>query len=476
MKVNSIIYRLYLLFSLILLLNCLLEEGNIYLPMSSNFTLEHYQNKVYNKNYYTIPLLFGTPEEEYEVQVDTSTATTWIPSSRCKNCIMARRLYDPEDSRTSSPTDSLIEIEDEDGNVEGYQIADNIKLGSYKLKQFGFVEVTKVADNFKDHYQGKLGLGYKSHTLVDDEYNFLEKLKRHNLIKKKIFSINSINSKKGMLFIGDVPGKSYNTYCNVTDTEDLDDVYKESWVCKMTHVGMFDREKGIFNKIKFYSELKSNKFVSFDSAYDFIAVPISEKITVEKLLAKAKLECTESKRNKVKSSGNGSLRNRIREEEITISCETNMEELKKKNLAFSFVLQGVSYSLPLENLFEEGVKDGEMDMLIKYIDDEDAIWTLGYPFLTQYLMIFDMEDEHVGIKKLKKTALPIVNINEKDMMLYNLGEDSSTTGKVFKVVGYITLIAVSLAILFFVYRAIRKNGVNPKSSSVINEHKVDPIF
>ena len=475
MKVNSIIYRLYLLFSLILLLNCLLEEGNIYLPMSSNFTLEHYQNKVYNKNYYTIPLLFGTPEEEYEVQVDTSTATTWIPSSRCKNCIMARRLYDPEDSRTSSPTDVLIEIEDEDGNVEGYQIADNIKLGSYKLKQFGFVEVTKVADNFKDHYQGKLGLGYKSHTLVDDEYNFLEKLKRHNLIKKKIFSINTINSKKGMLFIG-VPGKSYNTYCNVTDTEDLDDVYKESWVCKMTHVGIFDREKGIFNKIKFYSELKNNKLVSFDSAYDFIAVPISEKITVEKLLAKAKLECTESKRNKAKSSGKGSLRNRIREEEITISCETNTEELKKKNLAFSFVLQGVSYSLPLENLFEDGVKDGEMDMLIKYVDDENAIWTLGYPFLTQYLMIFDMEDEHVGIKKLKKTALPIVNINEKDMMLYNLGEDSSTSGKVFKVVGYITLIAVALAILFFVYRAIRKNGVNPKSSSVINEHKVDPIF
>ena len=476
MKVNSLIYRLYLLFSLILSLNCLLEEGNILLPMSSNITLEHSHNKVYNKNYYTIPLLIGTPEEEYEVQVDTSTATTWIPSSRCKNCKLARRLFDPEDSRTSSPTDILIEIEDEDGNVEGYQIADNIKLGSYKLKQFGFVEVTKVSDNFKDHEQGKLGLGYKSHTLVDDEYNFLEKLKRHNLIKKKVFSINSINSKKGMLFIGDVPGKSYNTYCNVTDTEDLDDVYKESWVCKMSHVGMFDREKGIFNKIKFYSELKNNKLVSFDSAYDFIAVPISEKITVEKLLAKAKLECTESKRNKVKSSGKGSLRNRIREEEITISCETNMEELKKKNLAFSFVLQGVSYSLPLENLFEDGVKDGEMDMLIKYIDDENAIWTLGYPFLTQYLMIFDMEDEHVGIKKLKKTALPIVNINEKDMMLYNLGEDSSTSGKVFKVVGYLTLIAVALAILFFVYRAIRKNGFNPKSSSAINEHKIDPIF
>ena len=126
MKVNSMINSLFVLWTLILSLNCLLEEGNILLPMTSNFTLEHYQNKVYSKNYYTIPLLVGTPEEEYEVQIDTSTATSWIPSSRCSNCIMSHRLYDQEDSRTSSPTDNFVEIEDEDGNVEGYQIAEII--------------------------------------------------------------------------------------------------------------------------------------------------------------------------------------------------------------------------------------------------------------------------------------------------------------------------------------------------------------
>ena len=476
MKVNSMINSLFVLWTLILSLNCLLEEGNILLPMTSNFTLEHYQNKVYSKNYYTIPLLVGTPEEEYEVQIDTSTATSWIPSSSCSNCIMSHRLYDKEDSRTSSPTDNFVEIEDEDGNVEGYQIADNIKLGSYKLKQFGFVEVTKVADNFKDHYQGKLGLGYKSTLLKDDEYNFLEKLKKHNLIKKKIFTINAINEKKGMLFVGDIPGKPYNSYCNVTNTDDLDEMYQESWVCKMTHIGIFDREKGIFNKIKFYDELKNNKLVSFDSAYDFIAVPMSEKEGIEKLLGKAKLQCTEQKRNTARSNNKDKLRNRIREEEITISCETNKEELKNKNLALSFVLQGNSYSLPLEQLFEDGTKDGEMDMLIKIIDEDDAIWTFGYPFLNQFLMIFNMEEDHVGIKKLKKTALPIVAINNKDMLKYNLGEDSSSSSNVFKVIGYITLLAVTLAILFIVYHAIRKNVPNSKSSLNINEHKVDPIF
>ena len=476
MKVNSMINSLFVLWTLILSLNCLLEEGNILLPMTSNFTLEHYQNKVYSKNYYTIPLLVGTPEEEYEVQIDTSTATSWIPSSRCSNCIMSHRLYDQEDSRTSSPTDNFVEIEDEDGNVEGYQIADNIKLGSYKLKQFGFVEVTKVADNFKDHYQGKLGLGYKSTLLKDDEYNFLEKLKKQNLIKKKIFTINAINEKKGMLFVGDIPGKPYNSYCNVTNTDDLDEMYQESWVCKMTHIGIFDREKGIFNKIKFYDELKNNKLVSFDSAYDFIAVPMSEKEGIEKLLGKAKLQCTEQKRNSARSNNKDKLRNRIREEEITISCETNKEELKNKNLALSFVLQGNSYSLPLEQLFEDGTKEGEMDMLIKIIDEDDAIWTFGYPFLNQFLMIFNMEEDHVGIKKLKKTALPIVAINNKDMLKYNLGEDSSSSSNVFKVIGYITLLAVTLAILFIVYHAIRKNVPNSKSSLNINEHKVDPIF
>ena len=473
---NSVIYRLHLLLFLIISINCRLEEGNILLPMTSNFTLDHYDNKVYNKNYYTIPLLVGTPEEEYEVQVDTSSATTWIPSSHCKNCILAHRLYDPEDSRTSSPTDISVKLEDEDGNVEGYQIADNIKLGSYKLKQYGFVEVTRVADNFKDHYQGKLGLGYKSVHLQDDEFNFLEKLKRHNLIKKKIFTLNAINNKKGMLFIGDVPGKEYNTYCNVTDTDELDDMYKESWVCKMTHVGIFDTEKGIFNKIKYYDEIKYNKLVNFDSAYDFIGVPISEKENIEKLLSKAKLECTESKRNQPNSKKKDTLRNRYREEEITISCETNMEELKKKNLAISFVLQGYSYSLPLEKLFEDGAKNGEMDFLIKFIDDEDAIWTLGYPFINQFLMIFNMEENHVGIKKLKKTSLPIIEINSKDMMKFNLGEDSSTLSGVFKVIGYIILLLVALAVIFFVYHAVRKNIPNSKSSYVINEPKIDSIY
>ena len=440
MKVEITIYKFLILISTLLLIQGRLVEGNIYLPLTSNFTIEKFQNKVYNKNYYTIPIQIGTPGEEYDLQLDTSSATSWIPGYRCKNCIMSHRLYDPEDSRTSSPTNNLITIEDEDGDVEGYQTADNIQLGTYKLKQFSFVEVKQVSDNFMDHYQGKLGLGYKNYFIKDDEFNFLEKLSKNKLISKKIFSINTINDKKGMFFIGDIP----------------------------SHMGIFDKNKGMFNKINMYEELKNNKYVSFDSAYDYISVPISEKETIETILAKANLNCKDSKKsNNLKLSAD--FRHRMREEEITITCKTSLEELKSKNMAISFLLQDFAYSIPLENLFEKSQKEERMDMLIKYIDDENAIWTFGYPFFSQFLMIFNMEDKHVGMKKTKKTALPIVDVYGK----YVVKEEKVSTA--FKVFGYLCLILVVLAIIFFVYHAIRKNNLESKKE-FINNHIENQIF
>ena len=177
MLYKSLNNHLILFLSLFITISSYVEEGNIYLPMVSNFTLQHSQKKINNKNYYTIPLQVGTPAKEFQVQVDTSTSTSWIPSKNCKNCVLAETFYEEEESKTSSPKNSIIKLEDEDGNVEGYEISDNIQLGKYKLKQYGFVQVIKVADNFRDHYEGKLGLGYTSH-LDNKEFNFLEHLKK----------------------------------------------------------------------------------------------------------------------------------------------------------------------------------------------------------------------------------------------------------------------------------------------------------
>ena len=441
------------------------EEGNIYMPLYSNFTLKHSQTKLNSKSFYTIPLKIGTPPEIFNLQVDTSTATTWVPSSNCKNCVLSTKLYKESSSNTSSPTEKEMELEDEDGDVEGYEISDNVILGSYKLKQFNFVQVTELDDDFRDFYDGKLGLGYKSE---NNDFNFLERLKKSNLISKKIFSLNSINDKKGMLLIGDLPGKKYSTYCNVTtDSEDLDDMFKESWICHLTHVGYFKINKGISNKIKYYTELENNNLVSFDSAFDYIGVPISEKNIIEKFIEKAHLKCeTRDENNEKKIDKKSKLNSRIRDEEISIICETNIEELRMKGMALSFVLQGYAYSIPLELLFSNYPEEGKMEMLIRYIDDDDAIWIFGYPFMNQFLTIFNLEDNHVGMKKLTKTALPIVNLR-KDWDIWHSNKEGLRNTS--KIIAIIFLILIILGLAFFAYRFIRRRMELKNQKIELNE-------
>ena len=271
-----------------------------------------------------------------------------------------------------------------------------------------------------------------------------------------------------MLLIGDIPGKEYHTFCNVsTDVEDLDEMYKESWVCQLTHVGSFKINKGIPNKLSKYDELKSSDLVNFDTAYDYIAVPISEKEIIEKLLHKANLKCETRENFEIdkfpKDLKLKKLKERIRDEEVSILCETNIEELRMKSMALSFVLQGYVYSLPLDLLFINSHENGKMEMLIRYIDDDDAIWTFGYPFMNQFLTIFNMEDSHVGIKKLKKTAIPIVNLYKDWEHWYIKNERYES---IFKIVAIICLVLIVIGLTFYMYRYIRRRSLETNGPAI----------
>ena len=317
-------------------------EGNIMLIMEgTKLELKLQGKQIGNKNYYTVPLKVGTPGKTFNVQLDTSTSTTWLPSIKCKNCAKSSNLYDPIQSKTSlALNDKKIELDDEDGDVEGYPMNDNFVLNGYNLKNFSFVQVTKLDDEYRDHYDGKLGLGYRNEN--GKNFNFLDSLKKQNLINKKIFSINQINEQKGLLFIGDNSANKY-TFCNVSSGEDLDDIYKESWVCELTHVGIFNNKEGISKKLHDYTHISDGK-VDFDSAYEYIAVPICDRQIIEELLEKAKLVCEtneeEIKNYKILSKEKKEkLKNKYNDEEIIIKCKTSNEELAKNDFCLSFILK-----------------------------------------------------------------------------------------------------------------------------------------
>ena len=187
----------------------------------------------FNKDlgFYTVPVSFGSNEETFDLQVDTTTSETWIPSLKTT---MKVKKYNISKSSTGQKTNKTFEVEDEDGDVRGKACYDSIKVGDISLDHFGFVHVDEFEYEFKDYPQGKLGLGFKQEH--GEDFNFIGKLKKNKLIEKEIFSINS-ESKE--LIIGELPSQFKNqlyTTCSQSETNDLDDDYRQAWTCELTHL------------------------------------------------------------------------------------------------------------------------------------------------------------------------------------------------------------------------------------------------
>ena len=430
------------------------DEGSIVVSMKSvNITVP------YNpaRKYFTILIAVGTPKQIYNVQIDTSVATSWLPSAMCKNCQKATKFYNHKESTTASPTGDKVELDDENGDVEGFKVQDTIEVAGYKMKQYGFVEVSEMDDDFTDHYDGKLGLGFRGE--IGHDYNFIEKLKFDGLIPKRIFSLNTLNATYGLFLIGDLPVQQYK-FCNVTFTEDLDDDYRESWVCELTHVGIVDTTLDSNIELAKTYETKHGR-VDFDSAYDYIGAPIRDLDIFNQTLFN-KMKCYSYKTEL------------YAEDEVVYLCDKT--EINS-NETVTFVLQGNGYTIPLNELFIESSTPNKMEFLVRFIDDDDAIWTFGYPFMKRFMIIFNMEDRHVGIHSTNASA--IVDM-EKEWMTYfqkEMEERNEARKKFWILLCGILVVILVLVIICLCIRGAKKRQLYENGPMIEQEnYNPDKIY
>ena len=122
---------------------------NLIITITSNSVSISLNKKIEN-NFFTIPISIGIPNniQIFEVQVDTTTSETWVPSINTTYKISPK--YDMSLSSTSNTTDKIMEIFDEDGDVTGNATHDVIKIGQYTLEEFGFVSVVNYPKNYKE--------------------------------------------------------------------------------------------------------------------------------------------------------------------------------------------------------------------------------------------------------------------------------------------------------------------------------------
>ena len=392
-------------------------------------------------HFFTIPIKIGSNGQQFEVQVDTTTSETWLPSV---NTTFKVQKFDPKKSSTCQIIPKEFEIDDEDGNVRGTPVYDSITVGSFTLDKFGFVLVQGYQKDFKDFPDGKLGLGFRHEHGVD--FNFLGSLKSKGLINKEVFTILP---KEEKLVIGGIPSElekeTYST-CNLVETNDLDDAYRAGWICELTHIffGVNTKEKSL------EMALQVNARVIFDSAYNYISMPKRHlnnfnKNFMEKFFYDSCIQVKDKN-------------------DIYYICDADE---KIQHGAIAFLVGGFGYVIPWDKLFKK-IEEDKYEMLIRFHKENDDIFSFGYPFTSQFNIVYNAEEKHLGFYGGEKIDL------KKDWDAYMVGESPSQKKEKMKKLliyaGILGGILLFIIICLFI-RSNRMKKNNIEQNPIINQEQ-----
>ena len=392
-------------------------------------------------NFYTIPITVGNKQQAFEVQVDTTTSETWLPSI---NTTYEVDKFDPKSSSTCELSPLHFEIDDEDGNVRGPSFYDSLTVGPFSLKRFGMVLVDSFQSGFKDAKQGKLGLGFRHEHGVD--FNWLGSLKKNGLIEKEIFTILPDEEK---LVVGSVPpeleGEQYTT-CDLVETNDLDDVFRAGWVCELTHIffGVDTHDKTL------EMALQVDARVIFDSAYNYISMP--------------KRHLKDFNKKFMQEFFNDSCIEIKEDDEIYFICDDD-DKIQKGSIAF--LMGGYGYVIPWNKLFKK-IEEDKYEMLIRFHKENDDIFSFGYPFVSQFVVVYNAEDKKLGFFGGEKIDL------KKDWDEYMTGDSPQQRKEKMKkllIYGGIFGGILLFIIICLIIRSSRMKKTNPENLGMVQyEH------
>ena len=208
----------------------------------------------------------------------------------------------------------------------------------------------------------------------------------------------------------------------MTKTDDLDDEYRNGWICQITHLLIGDQSQNFEDAI----EVPSSRVI-FDSAYQYISIPmIYLNVFKEKMFDFYTInECKE-----------------IKEElEIYYVCHST-EKFSFINI--SFILEGYGYVFNLKSLFKK-IDSENMEMLIRFKKENDNIWAFGLPFLNQYTIVYNAEDNLVGLYGGEKEDF----LSEWELWNTHNNLSQHQKRKLLLIVGISVVSAIFLTVILF---------------------------
>ena len=281
-------------------------------------------------------------------------------------------------------------LEDKPINIEKNELkaiysSDYIYFNNDKQYNATFLLVT-VKD--PENSGGLIGLNMEDEKEVKkySKYNFINELKRINIINDYIFTIKYTNNNSGNVIVGDLP-HNYNSNYNKENYRDTYADFSENdytWKLKL-------------DKIYIGDENSDDKIDVDQYAYGYFRI--------EKNL----MEATEKYRQALLKSFMTELINKELCFELTSDiyysyyCKKEADISKMKNLYFYNKKLDYTFELTYKDVFYNNEYDGYQYLLIVFsvdIEDEDIgyneYWILGEPIFKKYQFIFNKNSKRIG--------------------------------------------------------------------------------
>ena len=418
-----------------------------------------------NEDYIIAPFGLGTPVNFAPLQIDTTTYKIWVSSVKNKQnpTVFNYNIKDSETGEESGEWDTVI---DEEGTISGNVLYDKAYLGNFEIDHFKFIEAVEFEDDFHDFKNGKLGLGNCHYAEKGDlEFCLLQRLKDSGSIDRRIFSIREYSDTHGELVIGDVTSVSKEKDYPLLSLIDKDgyadiedDEFKMGWLTKISHV-IFSNSSSKDNLKKIF---KNNIHIeeglaSFDSSCHYIEAPYSYINEFEDKMFK---EYYPNACRKVNNDG----------VYMFLCDKKRFEEVRNSNkdLSFIIIMDGNGFEIPMDFLFEQ-TRENDYEFFVHFKDYEQNVWNLGHPFFHHYTVIFDQDNQEIGVDGEKIYSLK--DETEAELKSHKLG------GRWWKI---LLLVLLGLLILAAIFWIMRKRGINIRldngvSPSLVDNESVDDL-
>ena len=416
-----------------------------------------------NEDFIITPFGLGSPVNFVPLQVDTTSYKTWV-SSASNEDNESTFSYDKKDSKTYEEPGEWDTVVDEEGTISGNIIYDKANFGKFEINHFKFIEAVEYEDEFNDYKIGKLGLGNCHHADENDlEYCLIQRLKDNGSIERRIFSIREYSDTHGEIVIGDVTSVSKeNDYPLLPVVgqdiyEDIeDDEFKMSWLTKVSHVIFKKSPSGEVKNIFKSNIYTKDGLASFDSSCHYIEAPYSY---INDFQDKMFDKYYPNTCRRVNDDGTY----------MFLCDKERFEQIKdnNKDLSFIIVMDGYGFEIPMDFLFEQ-TREKDYEFFVHFKDYEQNIWNLGHPFFHHFTIIFDQDNQEIGVDGQNIYSLQ----DETEAELRNAG-----TFGWWKIVLIVLLSLLGLAGFFWILRyfAIQHKLDNGVSPSLVDNESVDDL-